>query len=126
MLCAADHKSLCSYHLRQAAGAEPDPEAVAAELLGSIEDFSTADSVNLFLGNLLKQLAAKRIERRDAIALAYISQLLLNSLPPLKREQEAEDDAAHDRQVMAEINAAGERFAKQHSSVAATVPGNPS
>jgi hypothetical protein len=37
-------------------------------------------SEGLFIGNVVKQLARKRIERRDAIALAYLSQLLLNSL----------------------------------------------
>jgi hypothetical protein len=86
----------CAYHADRlkASSPAPDPEAVAAELLGSIEDFSTADSVNLFLGNLVKQLARKRIARRDAVALAYISQLLLNSLPALRRESEDELDAS--------------------------------
>ena len=70
-----------------------DPETLAAELLGDIEDFTTADSVNFFLGNLVKQLARKRIARRDAIALAYLGQLLLNSLPTLWKEIEDEQDA---------------------------------
>jgi hypothetical protein len=39
----------------------------------------------------LKQLARKRIERLDAIAIAYICQLLLNSLSPLKKELRGED-----------------------------------
>jgi hypothetical protein len=60
-----------------------EPEVLAADLLGEIDDFSTALSVNFFLGNLAKQLARKRIARRDAIALAYISQLLLNAFPAL-------------------------------------------
>jgi len=86
----------CGYHADRlkASTPAPDPELIAAELLGSIEDFSTADSVNLFLGNLVKQLARKRIARRDAVALAYISQLLLNSLPALRRESEDELDAS--------------------------------
>jgi len=48
--------------------------------------------VNRFLGHLVKQLARKRIARRDAIALAYISQLLLNTFPAMQRERE---DAAN-------------------------------
>src|SRR5439155_23092792 len=52
---------------------------LAAELLTDIDSFTTADEVNLFLGNLVRQLARKRIARRDAIALAYISQLILTS-----------------------------------------------
>ena len=92
MLRAADHDSLCTHHLRQAAAAQPDQEVLAAELLDSLDDFSTADSVNQLLGNLVKQLARKRIARLDAIAMAYMCQLLLNSLPPLKKELRAEQD----------------------------------
>jgi hypothetical protein len=91
MLRASNKDALCVRHLRQAAASQPDAEAFAAELLGDIEDFATADSVNFFLGNLVRQLARKRIERRDAIALAYICQLLLNSLSPLKKELRGED-----------------------------------
>ena len=78
MLSIGD-SGLCTVHLRRSQ-AFPDSEAVAAELLGAVKDFSSAAQVNLFLGNLVKQMARKRIARRDAIALAYISQLLLNSL----------------------------------------------
>ncbi len=92
MLRAAGHDSLCPHHLRQASAAQPDTEVLAAELLGSLNDFSTAESVNQLLGNLVKQLARKRIARLDAIAMAYMCQLLLNSLPPLKKELRAEDD----------------------------------
>jgi len=52
--------------------------------------FTTADEVNLFLGNLIRQLARKRIARRDAIALAYISQLLLTSQTAMAKEEAAE------------------------------------
>jgi hypothetical protein len=87
MLPAKDHPSLCAHHARKSRRRQqPDDEALAAELLDSIDDFTSADSVNLFLGNLVKQLARKRIERRDAIALAYLSQLLLNSLAAMEEE----------------------------------------
>jgi hypothetical protein len=96
MLPADDHSSLCPHHVRQAAKREQrQNEAVAKELLdGTDGDLSTADSVNRLLTNLVKQLARKRIARRDAIALAYISQLLLNSLTALDRQYEAEQAAA--------------------------------
>ena len=42
-------------------------------------DFTDPPSVNRFLGNLLKLVAVKRVPRRDAVAMAYISQLILNS-----------------------------------------------
>jgi hypothetical protein len=90
----AARPTLCAYHADRLKATVPtvDPEVLAADLLGEIDDFSTAGSVNLFLGNLVKQLARKRIARRDAIALAYISQLLLNSLPALERQLEAEQE----------------------------------
>jgi hypothetical protein len=91
---------LCSYHAARLGTPPPDPETLAAELLGPIEDFGTADAVNMFLGNLLKQLARKRIARRDALAMAYVSQLLLNSLPALRRENEDEMDAVAGHEIL--------------------------
>jgi hypothetical protein len=89
----AHGSAFCAFHFRQAQAVQPDPEVLAADLLRDIEDFSTAASINAFLGNLVRQLARKRITRRDAIAFGYLSQLLLNSLPALDRQDEAEKDA---------------------------------
>jgi hypothetical protein len=91
----AKRSTLCAYHANRLSASVPavEPEVLAADLLGEIDDFSTAGSVNLFLGNLVKQLARKRIARRDAIALAYLSQLLLNSIRALDRQFEAEKEA---------------------------------
>ena len=99
----AARPTLCAYHADRLKATLPivDPEVLAADLLGDIDDFSTAGSVNLFLGNLVKQLARKRIARRDAIALAYISQLLLNSLPALEREVEAVNEAEKEAEKFA-------------------------
>ena len=92
----AGRPTLCAYHAARLMAAAPvvDPEVLAAELLADIDSFTTADEVNLFLGNLVRQLARKRIARRDAIALAYISQLILTSQTAMAREAapEAEDD----------------------------------
>jgi hypothetical protein len=94
MLTSDPNSLLCAHHARQQLKfRRRQHDAAAKELLGNIEDFSTADAVNAFLGNLVKQLARKRIARRDAIALAYVSQLLLNSLSALDRQLEAEKDA---------------------------------
>ncbi len=83
--------SVCAYHDRHARLAEVRAnEAVAHELLAGVEDFTSAETVNLFLGNLVKQVVRKRVARRDAIALAYLSQLLLNSLSAIGREQDRE------------------------------------
>jgi hypothetical protein len=93
--------TLCAYHADRLKATVPavDPEVLAAELLTDIDSFTTADEVNLFLGNLVRQLARKRIARRDAIALAYISQLILTSQTAMAKQRAAlepdnESDAA--------------------------------
>ncbi len=113
MLPADDHSSLCPHHARQVAKREQrQNEAVAKELLdGTDGDFSSADAVNRLLTNLVKQLARKRIARRDAIALAYISQLLLNSLSALDREYYAEQEAAPNEFALRGLEAERQRAA---------------
>jgi hypothetical protein len=93
----AGRSTLCAYHAERLKATPPvvDPEVLAAELLDDINSFTTADEVNLFLGNLVRQLARKRIARRDAIALAYISQLILTSQTAMAKERESEDEAEH-------------------------------
>src|SRR6266403_4172462 len=106
--------TLCAFHAERLRAKIPlvDPEVLAAELLTDINSFTTADEVNLFLGNLVRQLARKRIARRDAIALAYISQLILTSQTAMARERAAEEEAVekgeHDRLI------AGLRQASRH------------
>jgi hypothetical protein len=91
MFTADPNSTLCAHHVRKHMKARRlRNEAAANELLDNVGDFSTAGSVNAFLGNLVTQLAHKRIARRNALALAYISQLLLNSLSALHREQRSE------------------------------------
>ncbi len=70
---------LCPHHAQRLLRRHRATQAIAAELLASVSDFSDPPSVNRFLGNLIKLVAVKRVPRRDAIALAYISQLILNS-----------------------------------------------
>jgi hypothetical protein len=78
---------LCGYHAQRLLQRQRASETAAAELLASVRDFSDPASVNLFLGNIIRQVALKRIPRRDGIALAYISQLLLNSLCAMDRKE---------------------------------------
>ncbi len=123
--------TLCAYHADRLRAAVPavDPEVLAAELLTDIDSFTTADEVNLFLGNLVRQLARKRIARRDAIALAYISQLILTSQTAMARQRADEPEAANEgvfagliaglRQRSSELASAG----NQQSAGAAAEPG---
>ena len=89
----AHRPTLCAYHVDHLKGSVPavDPEVLAAELLTDIDSFTTADEVNLFLGNLVRQLARKRIARRDAIALAYIPQLILTSQTAMARQRAGDE-----------------------------------
>src|ERR1700722_10087049 len=91
------HPLLCTYHanqqharaVHQGQSARRSPEhtaALAADLLQGVENLSQPATVNLFLGNLLKQLVHRPIGRRDATTLAYISQLLLNSQCVMQRQ----------------------------------------
>src|SRR6266478_2807654 len=98
----AQHPTLCAYHADRLRVGVPivDPEVLAAELLTDIDSFTTADEVNLFLGNLVRQLARKRIARRDAIALAYISQLILTSQTAMARERADEPEAAKEAEFV--------------------------
>jgi hypothetical protein len=70
---------LCPHHAQRILRRQRANEATAAELLASVSDFTDPPSVNRFLGNLIKLVAVKRIPRKNAVALAYISQLILNS-----------------------------------------------
>ncbi len=72
-------EGLCAFHARRLRDRQRAGQTAAAELLASVTDFGDAASVNRFLGNLAKMVALRRIPRRDAIVLAYISQLILNS-----------------------------------------------
>jgi len=87
MLVMSIEADFCAYHAQRRLQTQSGSEAAAAELLGCVSDFSDAPSVNRFLGTLVKQVTLKRIPRRDAITLAYICQLLLNSLGAINREE---------------------------------------
>ncbi len=75
----APEAELCPHHAQGILRRRRATEATAAELLASVSDFTDPPSVNRFLGNLIKLVAVKRIPRKNAVALAYISQLILNS-----------------------------------------------
>lgn len=72
-------EGLCTFHARRLRDRHRAGQSAATELLATINDFTDAASVNRFLGNLARMVVLRRIPRRDAVVLAYISQLLLNS-----------------------------------------------
>jgi hypothetical protein len=89
MIVAPTHDELCAHHFQQHVASQPDPETLAAELLETTGNLNTADRVNALLANVVKQLARKRIDRRDALAIGYLAQLLLNTVPGVQKEYQA-------------------------------------
>lgn len=89
MPLAPTHDSLCTRHLQQHRAAQPDPETLAAELLDSTGNLNTADRVNALLANTVKQLARQRLDRRDALAIGYLAQMLLSTVPGVQKEYQA-------------------------------------
>ncbi len=79
------HPSLCFVHAQRQQQVL-DPKRVAAELLGPFADLKTANAVNHALGSLFLLVAQNRIPPRHAAILAYIGQLLLQSLGSVQSE----------------------------------------
>ena len=79
------HKSLCPQHAIQDRQIR-DAEKTAIELLGPLDDFRSAQAINHALGKLFSLTGQNRIPVRNAAVLAYIAQLLLQTLRPLRNE----------------------------------------
>jgi hypothetical protein len=84
MLVMRPEETLCAHHAQRR---NQRVSEAAQELLAAGTDFGDGAAVNRFLGALVRQVTLKRIPRRDAITLAYICQLLLNSLGAIHREE---------------------------------------
>jgi len=91
---APGHPALCLDHAR--GDRRRQLVETLAELTGSPADFSSAAAINRFLGNLLARVAHGLISRRDAAVQGYLCQLLLNTLPALRRESLDEGDPCSD------------------------------
>ncbi len=81
----SEHIPLCVYHQRQYLD-QQGAHGGAMELLLPIEKFDSAADINRALGQVFQALARNAIPSRTAATLAYICQLLLNTLPALERK----------------------------------------
>jgi hypothetical protein len=88
MLRNAAHPSLCPFHAREEAR-RLEAEKLAAEFNSLSGHLNNAIDINHALGKVFRALAQKRISRRDAAAFAYLGQLLLQSVPHVRREVNA-------------------------------------
>ncbi len=77
-----------------------DANVLAAELLGPCEEFKSATAINHVLGKLFALLAKNRIPTRNAAILAYIGQVLLNSLALMSKEILRGEENAGWRQIV--------------------------
>ncbi len=86
------HVSFCLFHARVAASEAHKMaqllalEEVGQDLVSLSGEFKTASDVNHFLGKLLLLIAQDRIPHRNAVAMAYICQLLLCTLDSVRHE----------------------------------------
>ncbi len=85
MPTVAPDVALCLPHWQRQNG---DPQTVSAELLGPFAELTTATAVNHALAKLFSLVAEGRVPSRDGAVLAYIGQLLLNSLAAVRHEAE--------------------------------------
>jgi hypothetical protein len=87
MLRIDTHPAFCYLHA-QAERAVRDADLRRSKFLTRYGTFQTSTDVNQALGRAFNLLAQGRIQARDAVALAYISQLLLQTLDGVKYEAE--------------------------------------
>ena len=86
MLRHNGHPTLCLFHARDEMQLL-ESQRLGSEIASSISgDFMTATDINFVLGKLFTALAQNRIPPRNAAILAYIGQLMLHSVPSVKKE----------------------------------------
>ena len=83
---SATHASLCVFHSREEQQLA-ESQKIGAEVAATISgDFLTATDINYALGKVFTAVAQNRIPVRTAHTLAYLGQLMLCSLPAVKKE----------------------------------------
>lgn len=94
-----NHPTYCFFHARPEGESDLPPDSPQAvgngsgpadttleDLLGPLQDYRTAAGVNFTLGRLLLLVADNRLSARKAHLIAYICQLLLQSVPAVAKE----------------------------------------
>jgi hypothetical protein len=86
MLRSPAHPVFCTFHARQELQLR-ESQLLGTEISASLNgNFLTATDINHVLGKLFTAAAQDRIPLRKAAALTYLGQVLLSSLPLVKKE----------------------------------------
>jgi hypothetical protein len=81
-----------------------DAEDIAAELVGPTPELNTAVAINRTLARLFEQSAANRIPYRTAALLAYIGQLLVQTVGSIKSDIQAVNESYYNDLVRRSYN----------------------
>ena len=96
---ADSHSGLCISHAKLEQQSR-DVSEIAADLQTLSGEFKTASDVNHVLGKLFTLLSQDRIPPRKGAVLAYVGQLIVQTLPGVKREiQNGQSLSAWDQTV---------------------------
>jgi hypothetical protein len=86
MLRSPAHPIFCTFHARQELQSI-ESQRLGNEISSSLNgDFLTATDINHVLGKLFIAVAQDRVPVRKALALTYMGQVMLSSLPHVKQE----------------------------------------
>ena len=86
MLRSPHHPSFCAFNARQELQLL-ESQRLGDEISASLKgDFLTATDINHILGKLFTAVAQDRIPLRKAAILTYMDQVMLSSLPHVKKE----------------------------------------
>jgi hypothetical protein len=86
MLRNPAHPTFCTFHARQELQLI-ESQSLGNEISASLNgDFLTATDINHVLGKLFIAVAQDRVPVRKALALTYMGQVMLSSLPHVKQE----------------------------------------
>jgi hypothetical protein len=86
MLRQTNHPTLCPFHARD------EQQLLESHTLGAqiatsyTGDFLTAADINHVLSKVFTALAQTRIPQRTAVTMAYLGQIMLQTLPLVKKE----------------------------------------
>jgi chemotaxis protein histidine kinase CheA len=104
------HKMYCVFHAHQAQQLL-DADRIGKELTSFTGEFRTATDLNRALGNLFKAVAQNRIPPKNAAVLAYIGQLLCQTIPKSQEEiTSVEGEDAVENLIRGTLDLAAEEY----------------